>query len=62
MKEKMIEPAVEGTKNVITAAADVGSVRRVVFTSSIVDHAGATSITARTPRLTHQLTPLILSC
>jgi cinnamoyl-CoA reductase len=35
MKEKMIEPAVNGTKNVINAAADVGSVRRVVFTSSI---------------------------
>jgi cinnamoyl-CoA reductase len=35
MKEKMIEPAVEGTKNVIHAAADVGGVRRVVFTSSI---------------------------
>ncbi|CAO2187743.1 unnamed protein product [Urochloa humidicola] len=33
--EKMIEPAVNGTKNVINAAADVGSVRRVVFTSSI---------------------------
>ncbi|PUZ50930.1 hypothetical protein GQ55_6G115900 [Panicum hallii var. hallii] len=33
--EKMIEPAVEGTKNVITAAADDGGVRRVVFTSSI---------------------------
>ncbi|KAF8701433.1 hypothetical protein HU200_033598 [Digitaria exilis] len=33
--EKMIEPAVNGTKNVINAAADVGSVQRVVFTSSI---------------------------
>ncbi|CAO2189013.1 unnamed protein product [Urochloa humidicola] len=33
--EKIIEPAVNGTKNVINAAADVGSVRRVVFTSSI---------------------------
>ncbi|CAO2175839.1 unnamed protein product [Urochloa humidicola] len=33
--EKMIEPAVNGTKNVINAAADVGSIRRVVFTSSI---------------------------
>jgi cinnamoyl-CoA reductase len=31
----MIEPAVNGTRNVINAAADVGSVRRVVFTSSI---------------------------
>ncbi|RLN03003.1 cinnamoyl-CoA reductase 1-like [Panicum miliaceum] len=28
-------PAVDGTRNVINAAADVGSVRRVVFTSSI---------------------------
>lgn len=35
MQEQMIEPAVNGTKNVINAAADVGSVRRVVFTSSI---------------------------
>jgi cinnamoyl-CoA reductase len=35
MQEKMIEPAVNGTQNVINAAADVGSVRRVVFTSSI---------------------------
>ncbi|CAL5011628.1 unnamed protein product [Urochloa decumbens] len=33
--EKMIEPAVNGTKNVINAAADVSTVRRVVFTSSI---------------------------
>ncbi|CAL5007117.1 unnamed protein product [Urochloa decumbens] len=32
---KMIEPAVNGTKNVINAAADVSTVRRVVFTSSI---------------------------
>ncbi|ONK70441.1 uncharacterized protein A4U43_C05F33760 [Asparagus officinalis] len=32
--EKMIEPAVTGTKNVICAAAEAG-VRRVVFTSSI---------------------------
>jgi cinnamoyl-CoA reductase len=31
----MMEPAVNGTKNVINAAADVGSGRRVVFTSSI---------------------------
>lgn len=31
----MIEPAVTGTKNVINAAADAGTVRRVVFTSSI---------------------------
>jgi cinnamoyl-CoA reductase len=31
----MIEPAVNGTQNVINAATDVGSVRRVVFTSSI---------------------------
>ncbi|TVU42343.1 hypothetical protein EJB05_08743, partial [Eragrostis curvula] len=35
MQEKMIEPAVTGTRNVINAAADAGSVRRVVFTSSI---------------------------
>ncbi|KAL6646542.1 hypothetical protein ACP70R_018150 [Stipagrostis hirtigluma subsp. patula] len=33
--EQMIEPAVNGTRNVINAAADVGSIRRVVFTSSI---------------------------
>ncbi|KAF8691899.1 hypothetical protein HU200_040016 [Digitaria exilis] len=33
--EKMIEPAVNGTKNVINAAADVATLRRVVFTSSI---------------------------
>uniref|UniRef100_A0A0E0LT71 NAD-dependent epimerase/dehydratase domain-containing protein n=1 Tax=Oryza punctata TaxID=4537 RepID=A0A0E0LT71_ORYPU len=33
--EKMIEPAVRGARNVITAAADVGGVRRVVMTSSI---------------------------
>ncbi|XP_055828358.1 cinnamoyl-CoA reductase 1 [Solanum dulcamara] len=32
--EQMVEPAVIGTKNVITAAAE-GKVRRVVFTSSI---------------------------
>ncbi|KAL5980321.1 NADPH-cytochrome p450 reductase [Asimina triloba] len=32
--EQMVEPAVNGTKNVINAAADAG-VRRVVFTSSI---------------------------
>ncbi|EAZ42146.1 hypothetical protein OsJ_26710 [Oryza sativa Japonica Group] len=33
--EKMIEPAVSGARNVITAAADAGGVRRVVMTSSI---------------------------
>ncbi|CAM0901999.1 unnamed protein product [Alopecurus aequalis] len=33
--EKMIEPAVNGTRNVISAAADVGGIRRVVMTSSI---------------------------
>ncbi|KAF0901125.1 hypothetical protein E2562_038034 [Oryza meyeriana var. granulata] len=33
--EKMIEPAMSGARNVITEAADVGSVRRVVMTSSI---------------------------
>lgn len=31
----MVEPAVQGTENVINAAADAGTVRRVVFTSSI---------------------------
>lgn len=31
----MIEPAVSGARNVITAAADAGGVRRVVMTSSI---------------------------
>lgn len=31
----MVEPALKGTKNVITAAAEAGNVRRVVFTSSI---------------------------
>ncbi|KAG8046901.1 hypothetical protein GUJ93_ZPchr0008g13485 [Zizania palustris] len=35
MQKKMIEPAVSGSRNVINAAADVGSVRRVVMTSSI---------------------------
>lgn len=35
MQVKMIEPAVNGTRNVIDAAADAGSVRRVVLTSSI---------------------------
>lgn len=34
IKEKMLEPAVIGTKNVIVAAAEA-KVRRVVFTSSI---------------------------
>nr|CAD1825636.1 unnamed protein product [Ananas comosus var. bracteatus] len=33
--EQMVEPAVQGTENVINAAADAGTVRRVVFTSSI---------------------------
>ncbi|KAG1364377.1 cinnamoyl-CoA reductase 1 [Cocos nucifera] len=33
--EEMVEPAVRGTKYVINAAADAGTVRRVVFTSSI---------------------------
>ncbi|KAE8766205.1 Dihydroflavonol-4-reductase [Hordeum vulgare] len=33
--EKMIEPAVSGTRNVINAAAEVGGIRRVVMTSSI---------------------------
>ncbi|TVU42330.1 hypothetical protein EJB05_08728, partial [Eragrostis curvula] len=33
--EEMIDPAVNGTVNVINAAADAGTVRRVVFTSSI---------------------------
>jgi cinnamoyl-CoA reductase len=31
----MVEPAVRGTEYVINAAADAGTVRRVVFTSSI---------------------------
>lgn len=31
----MVEPAVRGTGYVIDAAAEVGTVRRVVFTSSI---------------------------
>ena len=34
LKEKVMEPAVNGTKNVIMAAAEA-KVRRVVFTSSI---------------------------
>jgi cinnamoyl-CoA reductase len=34
MQEKMIKPAIRGTRYVITAAADAG-VKRVVFTSSI---------------------------
>ena len=34
LKEQMLEPAVNGTKNVIMAAAEA-KVRRVVFTSSI---------------------------
>ena len=33
--EKMIEPAVNGTRNVINAVAEVGGIRRVVMTSSI---------------------------
>ncbi|KQJ95897.1 cinnamoyl-CoA reductase 2 [Brachypodium distachyon] len=33
--EKLIEPAVNGTRNVLNAAADVGGIRRVVMTSSI---------------------------
>ncbi|TVU42352.1 hypothetical protein EJB05_08753, partial [Eragrostis curvula] len=38
MQEKMIEPAVTGTRNVINAAADAGSVRRVVFTHQADTH------------------------
>lgn len=34
LQEKMIEPAIRGTKYVITAAADMG-IKRVVFTSTI---------------------------
>jgi cinnamoyl-CoA reductase len=34
MQEEMVEPAVNGAKNVIIAAAEA-NVRRVVFTSSI---------------------------
>ncbi|KAK3121445.1 hypothetical protein QOZ80_8BG0653440 [Eleusine coracana subsp. coracana] len=33
--EEMVEPAVNGARNMINAAADAGTVRRVVFTSSI---------------------------
>nr|AGS10091.1 cinnamoyl CoA reductase [Paspalum dilatatum] len=33
--EQMVEPAVRGTEYVISAAAEAGTVRRVVFTSSI---------------------------
>lgn len=35
MQEQMVEPAVRGTEYVINAAAEAGTVRRVVFTSSI---------------------------
>ena len=35
MQEQMVEPAVRGTEYVIRAAAEAGTVRRVVFTSSI---------------------------
>lgn len=35
MQEEMVEPAVRGTRYVIEAAADSGTVRRVVLTSSI---------------------------
>jgi hypothetical protein len=34
-QEQMVEPAVRGTEYVINAAAEAGTVRRVVFTSSI---------------------------
>ncbi|KAG6505576.1 hypothetical protein ZIOFF_037939 [Zingiber officinale] len=34
-KEQVLEPAVRGTRNVINAAAEAGTVRRLVFTSSI---------------------------
>ncbi|XP_042396030.1 cinnamoyl-CoA reductase 1-like [Zingiber officinale] len=33
--EQVLEPAVRGTRNVINAAAEAGTVRRLVFTSSI---------------------------
>jgi nucleoside-diphosphate-sugar epimerase len=35
VQEQMVEPAVRGTEYVINAAAEAGTVRRVVFTSSI---------------------------
>jgi nucleoside-diphosphate-sugar epimerase len=35
MQEQMVEPAVRGTQYVVNAAAEAGTVRRVVFTSSI---------------------------
>jgi len=35
VQEQMVEPAVRGTEYVISAAAEAGTVRRVVFTSSI---------------------------
>ncbi|KQK19267.1 hypothetical protein BRADI_1g47300v3 [Brachypodium distachyon] len=35
MQEEMVEPAVQGTRHVIAAAAESGTVRRVVLTSSI---------------------------
>lgn len=35
MQEEMVEPAVRGTRYVIDAAAESGTVRRVVLTSSI---------------------------
>jgi cinnamoyl-CoA reductase len=35
MQEEMVEPAVRGTRYVIDAAAEAGTVRRVVLTSSI---------------------------
>jgi nucleoside-diphosphate-sugar epimerase len=35
MQEEMVEPAVTGTRYIIGAAAEAGTVRRVVLTSSI---------------------------
>jgi hypothetical protein len=35
VQEQMVEPAVRGTEYVINAAVEAGTVRRVVFTSSI---------------------------
>ena len=35
LQEEMVEPAVRGTRYVIDAAAESGTVRRVVLTSSI---------------------------
>ncbi|XP_067142568.1 uncharacterized protein [Centruroides vittatus] len=41
-EEDVVKPAVEGTKNVLQACADAGTVKRVVLTSSIVAIHGET--------------------